>query len=444
MQGRASLRPAAGRPSRQAGFTLLELLVVIVLIAMLTIALLDIFDRNVTLARTQTQVSDLQQSLRTSQNLMSRMVRMAGRGGLAAMINDGGVRKLPALDVIDNIGEDGGALDIVPGLANGPQAVAGTDVLTVRGVFTNSLFQINTLGNALTLYDSANLPTESAGQAASGTVVVANPSPGGSTQPLDELNNAIALGQPEALILVSSVDESIYAVVELAPGSSVPGASQVTLAFRVSGGSHPGYRDLYASGTGGTPVLPSGLTTVGWIGFVEEYRFYVRDADPNPMLSMARMFPGTEVPYGGPPSASLDVAENVQELQLALGFDSNLGAPLVDRNGDGEVDNEDMVLTESADGENDDWLFNGDDDPNESPWAPPWDDDPTTLAIPPRPQLHYLRISTLARTRAPQLKYQAPIIPGIENAIVAPLNGDLARMYRRQLLTTTIDLRNVS
>ncbi len=431
---------------RQAGFTLLELLVVIVLVAMLTVGLLDIFDRNATLAKTQNQLADLQQGLRTSQNLMGRLSRMAGRGGLPAMINDGGVRRLPAITVIDNIGAGGGSLEVVPGLADGPTALAGTDVLTVRGAFTTSIGQVNTVDNAaFVLRDSAGLPTESASLATSGTVVLRTPSPTGRTQVLDDFNNAITMGMNEALVLVSNVDESIYAVVELNPGASAIGPSSVTLAFNVTGGMHTdGYRQLYASGNGGSPVLPTALTSVGWVGILEEYRFYVRDAVPNPMLSMARMFPGTQTPYGGDASAELDVAEDIREFQVALGFDSVLGDPLVDANGDGQTNDDDVVLTEYEDGENDDWLFNGDDDPMVSPWIPPWDNDDGTPGVPPRPELYYLRINTLARTRSPVLKYQAPEIPTMENAVVTPLNTFEERLHRRQLLSTIIDLRNIS
>ncbi len=443
MRRRATPRCAPrGVPRRrQAGFTLLELLVVVVLVVMLMLGLLQVFERNSMLAKTQTQVAEMQQGLRTSQNLMSDLVRMTGRGGLPALLNDGGVAKLPALNVRDNVG---GGLEVVPGLVGGPTAVAGTDILTVRGVFSTSIFQVNTVAGTLTLLDAGGFSTSDSSQAVTGTLVVTTPSPAGRPQPLDDLNDAIGLGLPEALILVSSIDESIYAVVELDPGSSAAGPTSVTLAFNVAGANHPEYRELYRAGTGRTPTLPTGLTSVAWVGILEEYRFYVRDADPAPMLSMARMFPATETPHGGNASATLDVAENVRELQVALGFDTPLGDALVDRNGDGQTNEDDVRLTETEDGSNDDWLFNGDDDPTASPWAPPWDDDDSTPGIPPPPKLYYVRLNTLVRTRSPILKYQAPTIPTLENAVVAPLNTFEERLHRRQLLSTIIDLRNIS
>lgn len=435
---------------RRRGFTLLELLVVITLAVMLMLGLLEVFERNTTLAKTQTQLAEMQQGLRTGQNLMGRLVRMAGRGGLPAMINDSGIRKTPALTVIDNIGAGGGSVEVVPGLVDGPLAVAGTDVLTVRGVFTTSIFQVNTVAGALTLLDAGGVPTDDASLAASGSLVVSSPSPTGRPQALDDLNNAIDMGLAEALVLVSSVDETVYGVVELNPGGSITGPTSVTLSFNVTAGTHPEYRELYGSGTLADPTLPTNLTSIAWVGILEEYRFYIRDADPdptlvNPILAMARMFPATETPHGGNASATLDIAENVRELQVSLGFDTDLGDALIDRNGDGQTNEDDIILTESADGANDDWLFNSsDDDPMAGPWVPPWDDDDGTPGIPPRPEIYYVRLSTLARTHSPIFKYQAPAIPLLENAVVAPLNTELERRYRRQLLQTIVDLRNIS
>ena len=67
---------------RQAGFTLIEMIVsLIVLVQIIGVALL-LFQFNGRVTRTQTRLSEMQQSLRVGQNEMVRMVRMVGRGGL--------------------------------------------------------------------------------------------------------------------------------------------------------------------------------------------------------------------------------------------------------------------------------------------------------------------------------------------------------------------------
>jgi prepilin-type N-terminal cleavage/methylation domain-containing protein len=421
-------------PSRHAGFSLIELIIVIVLAVMLMVGLLQVFDRNSLLAKNQTQVSEMQQSLRTSQNLMTRFIRMSGRGGLPAAINDNGVIKFPALTVRDNAGTDGEPVEVVVGLADSPEAVVGTDIVTIRGVLTTPVYQLVTVGGALSLFDGGGGVTTDLSEVTSGAITISEISPTGRDQPLDALKDAIDLGLAEALVLVSPIDEAIYAVVELDPGASDsnPGPGTVRVNFKVTNGVHPEYRNLYASGTDTDPELPENLTSAAWIGIVEEYRFYVRDNDPgDPMLSMARMFPGTEVPHGGLASASLDVAENIRELQVALGFDSILGEALVDRNGDGDTDEDDVVITETGNGNDDDWLFNSS------------DDDPTDAAWTALPELYFVRLNTLARVRAPDREYLGPTVDAMENGIVAPLNTREERLHRRQLLETIIDLRNI-
>lgn len=432
------------REGRQSGFTLVELLVVVLLVVLLLLGLLEVFDSNSSLARRQMEVAEMQQALRAGARRMTRLIRMAGRGGLPAMLESAGGLRLPALEVRDNVGTRGRSRAVVPGLAQGPLAVAGTDILTVRGVLTTSIYQVTRGAGALALRDSAGLPVSDPGAAATGLLRVATPGPTGHPQPLDDLNNAIDMGLSEALILVGSVDPSVYAVVELDPAASTAGENDVTLAFRVAGGTHPEYRDLYLASSGPDPRLPEELTSVAWVGILEEYRFYVRDADAGPTLSMARMLPATEVPHGGNASARLDVAEHIRQLQVALGHDSSLGEAPLDRNGDSRTDQSDILVTETADGGDDDWLFNGaSDEPLASPWVPPWDDDETT-AIPSRPQIYFVRLSTLGRVPSPLRNFQAPIIPAIENAIMRPLNTREERRHRRQLLQTTIELRNIS
>lgn len=432
------------------GFTLVELIVGVTISALLLIGLYRVFEANTALARTQTDVANMQQSIRIGQNEMADMVRMAGRGGLAEALVNGGVRLSPALVVRDNAGTAGDPLapEIAPGLTDSPQLVVGTDVLTVRGVFTSPLYQINNANPAsFTLRDSTGALTTDPLQAETGEILVTDPSQSGIPQGLTPLMDAIESGIEEALVISSPVDSSIYAVVELDPANSTSGPGQVTLAFNVRGGTHTTeYGTLYASGTGAGPALSQTLTSISHVGILEEYRFYIRDGLPNPSLSMARMLPGTQAPHGGLiADTRLDIADNVIDLQIALGYDSNLGDALADRNGDGRVDENDIVITETNDGLNDDWLFNSDqDDPTASPWNPPWSDNPAT-GLPPQPELYYVRINTLARTQSFERNYQGPTVTQIENndPDAQNLNTFNDRRYRRQLVQTVVDLRNV-
>ena len=437
-------QPAHTRSLRHSpqGYSLIELLIGFTVAIILLMVLFQTFQANTQLARTQIDVADMQQSQRVIQHEMVRVIRMVGRGGLAHMVDLGnGNRYLPALNVQDNV-----AANQTIGSGTTPVIEEGTDVLTVRGVINTPVYQLNFADpTILTLLDATNTPTTNASLAISGQIVISDPSPTGIPQDLTPLCDAD--DSSAAMVVVSPIDESIYAVVEV--GDVTCGANQATIDFAVSGGTYTDqYRTLYNSGTGANPILPSGLTNAAYAGLVEEYRYYVREPEPDttpaPTLSVARMFPGTDVAHlNNNTNLTLDLADNIMDLQIALGYDSSLGAAPSDQNGDGFTNEDDIVVTETVDGRDDDWLFNSDqDDPNAAPFIPPWDNDPGS-GTPFQPALYYVRLSTLARVHVPDRTYDSLQIEAIENRDVDPLNSLDERRYRRQLMQTTIDLRNL-
>ena len=66
------------------GFTLVEAIVSLLLAVGILVGVLTLFDRNNQLARSQTYVAEMQNSLRVGQADLARYIRMAGRGGLPA------------------------------------------------------------------------------------------------------------------------------------------------------------------------------------------------------------------------------------------------------------------------------------------------------------------------------------------------------------------------
>lgn len=432
------------RPGQQ-GYSLVELIIGLTVAIIVLLVLFQTFQRNTQLARTQIDVADMQQAQRVVQQEMSRMIRMTGRGGLQHMVDRGnGTRFLPALTVRDNVPAN---QRIAIGNGSAPLVAEGTDVLTIRGVFNSPVYQLNFADpGTLVLKDASGGVVTDTGLATQGTLTVTDPSPTGVQQNLQPLIDAIDDDAHEPIVLVSPIDETIYGVAEITRGSDGPGI--VTIDFAITGGTHTdAYRTLYNSGLGSDPVFPTSLTNAAYVGIVEEYRFYVREPDPNtiqaPALSIARMLPGTEIAHLDDSNLQLDLADNVLDLQIALGYHSSLGDALADRNADGFVNDDDILITESDDGQNDDWLFNSDqDDPNGSPFVPPWDDDPLTAA-PEQPKIYYVRLTTLARVQVPDRTYDAMQISRVENRDVDPFNALDERRFRRQLLETTIDLRNL-
>jgi hypothetical protein len=385
---------------------------------------LALFNANSKLARAQTHVANLQQSVRVAQYEMVRHIRMTGRGPLpqGALPNGGAL-------AIDNNVAANTRISTVDG--NSPLVVEGTDVLTIRGVFSSPLYQFNP--NAGTYVQDG----------AQGTLTFTNRTPTGIPQDLrpiaDSIDTAQEDSQPEALLIVSPLDDAIYAIVELNSTSSyteetVGGVSEVTqvnINFNITGGERTdAYNTLMPNGQ-----YPANMQTAAFAGILEEYRYYVREdraipgdatSQLTPSLSRARMYPGSQVAYlENPSNYSADVANDIFDLQVALGIDTD---------GDAQI-----LESEPGDG-SDDWLYNSvdDDDTDTVKWV-----GTTDLR-----KLFYVRLNTLARAARQDRGFEAELLTTIEDKDYSQSPGDYhneagQRAYRRRIIQSIVDTRNV-
>jgi type II secretory pathway pseudopilin PulG len=435
-------RKSAG-PS--AGFTLVEMLVTLFVFMVVMIGVLTLFDVNTRLARVQSRITDMQQSLRVAQYDMVRGIRMAARGGLPAMLPPAGVnpgKLLPsglALEVADNV-----AANTKIGGSASAAVLPGTDVVTVRGVFT-TIYQSNPVpvGN-FTLVD--NNPKD--GIPEKGTLILYDPSPTGVPQNLQLLADAIDAtrgangnpSRPEALLLVSPLDDATFAVVELNPLSDYTKTGgvvvQVKLEFNVSAsatGRCPKYLAISPNGS-----YPPAMSTVAYAGILEEYKYYIREtravpgdpaSDLMPRLSRARVYPGTnEAWQDAPANLTADIADNILDLQASMGIDTD---------GNGTV----LEGTDVASRKNDEWLFN---QAGDTAGSATWNGTATSPT-----RLFFLRINTVARTERRDPKYKSSLLGVIEDKDYSDpsyslYNSTTERMYRHQSLQTLVDLRNLS
>jgi hypothetical protein len=421
------------RAAGQAGFTVAELTVSLLVTIEVLLGVLLLFDFSSRVSRVQTNVAEMQQSLRSAEQELERFVRMAGRGGLPA----GNALPARSVWVQNNVAPN----TTIGGLGT-PEVAAGTDVLTVRGAFASPIYQINTLtAGSYQLWDGAGDPTTDPAAAVRGQLLIQDPSPVGVPQPLQALADAVARGIAEPLILVNGRSPGVYAVVELDLDPVVTNPAAGLFGFRIFGGGGPddhtaAYRALSPGG-----VFPAAMNVVSFVGILEEYRYYVRSGAV-PGLARARVFPGTDAPYGPGPAGDParwqeDVADNVLDLQAALGIDTMNQVPNPGRPGAGPslaLDPVGAYISEAADGRNDDWLFNSaDDDPAVAVWA--------------NAKLYYVRLNLLARTARRDLGYQAPPVGRIEDRTYAPadpVNADVAeRQRRRRILQTVVNVRNL-
>lgn len=405
----------------QPGFTLIELLVTLAILIVLIFGVLALFEAGSKISRVQSNLADLQQGIRIAQYDLVRAVRVAGRGQLA----QGPMPKGVAVAVRNNVPATGDERFIAVADTASPPVVPGTDVVTVRGVF-ETLYQVEpTPGNLI--LDDPDAPT-------AGSIRLQNPHPTtGVPQNLQPLIDAIADHDGEALLLISPLD--VYATVHIdRAGSSTGDPNDIRIAFTITPFDAADPDEL---STGGS--YSNELKSVTYAGILEEYRYYIREgraiagdttSELRPSLSRARLQPGTELAHPSNPALSDDIADNVFDLQAAIGLNRN---PLVDQ-----------VITENVAGD-DEWLFNSpDDDPDE---IEKWNGDPLDPAKP-APLLYYVRVTTVAHTDRRDLTYQAPPLTLVEDKdySVAPhtfFNEYEQRQFRRRALETVVDLRNL-
>jgi hypothetical protein len=427
----------------ERGFTVAELTVTLIVVAEIIIATLLLFDASGKLGKAEMQVAGMQQALRIGQYEVVRMVRMAGRGPLPVSNNpalavSADLFAGTALAVRNNVAAGSGIIagsapTDPPAMITNPRVLAGTDVLTVRGVFSTPLYQIN--------YSNPALFTNKGD--GTGTVTISAQSPTGVSQPFDSKNapgsfeDAIAKGRTESLILVSPVDDTVYLVAQLDPTNSKIDTSvtpaTATIAFNVTSASTAA---LSASG-----LNPATFTNAASVGILEEYRYYVRDvrADTtkydsngqlNPLLSRARFYAGTDMAWDKL-DANLyqDIGDGILDLQVALGFDLN--NPL------------NVQPPPPWDPSLVQYLFDTTaDNGTAAPFSP--------LPIPAPPML-YARVNILARTSRHDVQYRAPLIVSIEDHAYSSTpangldpNGSAGLNQRRRLTQTVVALRNGS
>ncbi len=413
-------------PGRSAGFTLFEITLTMLVIVMVLGGVLALFTANQDLARVQTHVANMQQSIRVAQYEMVRHVRMTGRGPLP----QGALPNGRALAVANNVAAN---THISSTDAGSPLVVEGTDVLTIRGVFNTPLYQFSPTAG---VYSQDGVD---------GTLVIIDRTPTGIPQNLRPIADAIDMtvdeSKPEALLVVSPLDDAIYAVLEFSAASSyteaiVDGVTQVTqvnIAFRITGGERTTeYNTLMPNG-----AYPPNMQTASFAGLLEEYRYYIREGRANPLdptsqltpsLSRARMYPGSQVPYlESAANYAADVANDIFDLQIALAIDTD---------GDAQI-----LENEPPDGD-DDWLYNSasDGDTDTAKWV--------GVGTDPLRKLFYVRINTLARAARQDRGFEAALLTNIEDKDYTVSPGDYhnqpdQRAYRRRIIQSIVDTRNV-
>lgn len=453
-------------PRDEQGFTVIELVIALLIAVEVLVAASVIFDVHSRMAVVQTQITDMQQSLRIAHYDVARLVRMAGRGGLPAtfLVDPGPPVRLrgTSLDVRNAVLESDDSNQVAVG-TDQPRAVPGSDILTLRGCISSPLYQI--AGTAVDFQLTS---------ATTATLTLSNPSPLGIPQCLRPMAEQLpANGGPGLtgpMILGSPQDRSRFFVGQITGLPTVNGdamdcsatAAPSTMSINL---------DLQPNAF--SPAAFDPAMGVALVCQLEEYRYYVREAEASvgpasvaidqPRLSRARMVPGTETPYlNNAGNLALDIADGIFDLQVAFGFDSDY--PATDSSTPGalgdDVDNlgvDDTIFEGDPDDagvrETDDWLFNTPGDrPDDLQWTSHQFPGNTVNPV----DLLYLRITLAARTSRPDATYQADDLDGdpgngqdlledndYEAVPASVFKQGINRNFRHRILQTVVDLRNL-
>jgi prepilin-type N-terminal cleavage/methylation domain-containing protein len=271
------------------GFTLVEMVVAVGLLAIVFIGVLNMLDTSQTVSKVETALADTQENVRFAAYHITRTVRMTGGGDMPFARDDGTwLCGRVQNNQTGNVATDFGTV----------QVAAGSDVLTLRGFFEVSPFFTNRTDV----------------DASAGTITVRElrtPAAGADIiNPLDAVPNPASLVNRGLMMM----GRRQYAVGQVTAASIVDASPDRHLVIGYAGGTAP-WPALNVDGSalgGGEPAFE-----VYRVGVLESYTYYVA-----PDWVLYRVGVNTTGP--GEP-----VAVNIGNLQVDLGLDTT-GDGLVD------------------------------------------------------------------------------------------------------------------
>jgi len=268
------------------GFTLIEMLVVIALLAIIMIGLLNLLDTSSKISVVETELADTQENVRFAAYHVMRTARMMGSSAMPFAGGSSGSETWFAGELVSN------AIDTAT-TPFGTVAVArGSDVLTLRGFFEVAPFFVDR--SAL---NTTNLTVE---ESSGGVVINTN---------FDNIDHTTLQGR--GIFFMGRMDQNQYAVGEIAAGSTKgPDADapdrQLVINFGVGASQWSG---LNPSGTSISSGVPFDAYRVG---VMESYTYYVA-----PDFTLQRL----RADATG--ASSEPVAVNIGSLQVELCLDTN-------------------------------------------------------------------------------------------------------------------------
>ena len=431
--------------SATRGFTLIEVIVVVFLLAVAMFGILSVFDASARISKTEQGIAGAQGAVRYGISWMTRAIRMAGAGGLPvtqAVLNHRDPQ-LPGIDVVNSVEADSydnveGGTSVTPLTGPSIPVRPGTDMIEIRGVIHSPLlgFDLQTGCEPCAAGGCSPCrgmtPVDVVPKTANLHV---NDDPANRPQfsRIDDDTSGAGPGNSRMLVLVAFHDEVHAGCTINVGGQEYPiypqppyNVGTISAATRLAGAWTLGpvnFDDTLAQefnpetpGENGVP--PKDLKAVRRAGILDDLVFFI----DNTNLLHPSLAQGTRR------GARFDVvalADDIEDMQIAYG---------VDRNGNNAIDS-------------DEWSP---DAAGKTPYGAADFRDPVNGC----PRLHGVMISLVAKSHDPDPTYRASpvrVVP-LMNSPVGPdppgypetarYPGLPASCYRRRVQTLRINLRN--
>jgi prepilin-type N-terminal cleavage/methylation domain-containing protein len=447
--------PARG----ERGFTLVEMIVVVFLLAVAMLGILAVFDASARINKSESEVADAQGAVRFGIYQMTRAIRMAGTGGLyvtEAVLNAPDTN-LAGITVGSANGYDNVTGATVTNLSGTAVPVRpGTDMIEIRGVINSPLVGFDrTAGNGCGVCTGVSPLTAKAttGDPLIGTHVNDDPAQRPQFAAIDAVTAGATGGNP--MYVIVSQNDSIHAAYP-APSAQNPNPVPHYPQPLYNVGSITARTDLVGTQTFGNinfadavavqfnsefPAIngTAAVPLTNWLrhaGVLEDLVFFIDDTDPNhPVLSQ-----GTR--RGG----AFDVvalADDVEDMQIAYGVDTNANDQINRITAPSASDPDENVSIKVGE---DEWVPNlpGDTVPVTAAANFVANDFVTNSGTPDPsihfPRLHGVMVSLVAKSKNSDPTYRAPNALGfvIMNSAQTPVTGQ----FRRRIQTIKINLRN--
>ena len=433
------------RTSAERGFTLIEMIVVVFLLALAMLGILAVFDASARINKSEQDVADAQGAVRYGIYQMTRSIRLAGAGGLfltQAVLNR------PDPDVA-GVTLPSGTYDNVPNntkvtsLTGDVNVRPGTDMIQIRGVINTPLIGFDPSSGC-------NDQCVSNASVLTAKTITRNPT-------LGQHVNQDAVNRPQfAAIDAYDIHTGCSGVYSAQPTYNVGKLSGPT---NLMGGGHTfgsvdftdGIAKNYNNENPADPGIdPRPIGTVYRAGILDDLIYFIDNTDPNhPALAQ-----------GTRRGAAFDVvtlADDVEDMQIAYGVDTEPNGAINRLSAPSGTDTD---LNVSSQKDKDEWRPNV---PNETPNTTiEFQSDPAPgnfshPGSPPGthcPRLHGVMLTLVAKSRDPDPTYKAPIALGYR-AMNSPVTinapyPDTAQYpglppqphFRRRVQTLKINLRN--